>query len=138
MAMVRLKVNAAVLDWAAGDEVTVERTRMVDGLIRNEYVTVLQENVPDEPAPAAGSVFPDTIDVPADFVHAATGAGSAVRAELSAEVDVVPPRSGPGSGVQVWREFLARQGIDAPADATKPALIGLWDSRLATDEHQPE
>ncbi len=130
--MVRLKVNVGVLEWAAGDEVTVERTALVDGLIRGQKVTVLEENVADFPADDITVEFPDTL--PAPIPGPATAA--AARAELSATVTVVPPRTGKGATVPVWREFLAKQGIHAPADANKATLIGLWDSRLATDEYQ--
>lgn len=40
-----------------------------------------------------------------------------------------PPRGGPGSGERVWREFLAGQGIEAPATASREDLHSLWDQR---------
>lgn len=135
MAMVRVSVNVAVLEWTAGEQVTVERTRMVDGLISGGYLTVLAENVPDLPAEDT-MVFPDVLDVPDTYTPGPIG--TAVKAQLSAEVTVVPPRSGKGSEVAVWREFLAKQGIEAPADATKAVLIGLWDSRMAIPHPAPE
>lgn len=46
------------------------------------------------------------------------------------ELDVEePPRAGRGSGEEAWRRFLTAQGIDAPEDANRDALIELWDSR---------
>lgn len=50
MAMARLRVNSPVLGWSIGDVVTVERSRLVDGLIANERVTLLEDNIPDYPA----------------------------------------------------------------------------------------
>lgn len=50
MPMVRAKVNAAINGWSRGEVITVERTRMVAGLIEREYLTVLEDNVPDFPA----------------------------------------------------------------------------------------
>jgi hypothetical protein len=41
-----------------------------------------------------------------------------------------PPRGGPGSGVEAWRNFLTEQGVeDLPADATGKDLMALWDAR---------
>ena len=50
MPMVRAKVNAAINGWSRGEVITVERTRMVSGLIERQYLTVLEDNLPDFPA----------------------------------------------------------------------------------------
>lgn len=140
--MVRLRVNSAVCGWAPGEVVTVERGRLVDGLIANQYVTVLEEDVPDDPAPAPGPArdpvegpsFPDTITVSPNLLHAIKPVGSAARGTLSVATAVVPPRTGKGSTAEAWVAFLEGQNVELPATPTglsKAALIKLWDAEAA-------
>lgn len=40
-----------------------------------------------------------------------------------------PPRGGPGSGADAWREFLQSQNVDVPDGATQKDMQALWDER---------
>lgn len=142
--MVRVRVNAAWSDWKPGDVVEVERTRLVDGMIRNEYLTVLDDDVPDEYTPQEflGSL-PDVFvhnlddvalayDKPQEPWTVEVGeTGSAGKGELTVAAVAVPPKTGKGSGVDAWREFLGSQNIPFEGDASKADLIALWDDVAA-------
>ena len=43
-----------------------------------------------------------------------------------------PPRSGEGSGTDVWRKFLTDQSVEFSADDKRDALIDLWDASQST------
>lgn len=127
MSVVTVRVNAPVFGWAAGSVVEdLERTPMVDGAIANGYLSVLGDPYPARPSTA--HPVPEVIAGPA----ATTGesAASAARAELSATVAVVPPRTGKGSGAEVWRAFLKDQGLDEDTVTSmdRDALIAAWDA----------
>lgn len=183
MAMVRVRVNAAVHDWRRGEIVTIERTPRIAGMIKNGYLSVIDEVVPDfapddpevsgdspvtprtapnwsndqppvrvtyrrsendagttefgDPLPAGGGgggaadpdlsagkfIVPDTIETP-------TAAAGSVGT-LGVETQPVPPRTGKGSGVEAWREFVQSQNLTAPADASRDDLIAVWDAEQA-------
>ena len=140
--MVRVRVNAAWSDWKPGDVVEVERTRLVDGMIRNEYLTALDDDVPDwsidigEPVP---DVFVHNLDDVAlaydkpqkPWTVEVGETGSAGKGELTVAAVAVPPKTGKGSGVDAWREFLGSQNVPFEGDASKADLIALWDDVAA-------
>ena len=142
--MVRVRVNAAWSDWKPGDVVEVERTRLGDGRIRNEYLTALDDDVPDEYTSQEflGSL-PDVFvhnlddvalayDKPQEPWTVEVGeTGSAGKGELTVAAVAVPPKTGKGSGVDAWREFLGSQNIPFEGDASKADLIALWDDVAA-------
>lgn len=112
---------------------------MVAGLITNQYLTVLDEHVPDFPASGARPLpdFPASILVPPEMMNAIKPVGNAVRASLSVATAVVPPRTGKGSSADVWRTFLRGQGVELTDriggldNATKGELIDVWDAESA-------
>ena len=59
MAMVRVRVNATVHGWHRGEVVTVERTPRIAGMIKNQYLSVIDDVVddfaPDDPEVSADS-----------------------------------------------------------------------------------
>lgn len=110
--MVRFRPNVPVMQWAAGEVVTVERSRQIDGLIANGYVTVLDEQVPDFPADEVADLSPDV---------------AGAHGKLTVAAVVVPART--GKTAPQWREFLAGQGIPADEGLTRDELIALWDNR---------
>lgn len=59
---------------------------------------------------------------------AAAGAGASSHGVLSAAVAQVPPRTGKGSGEEVWRKFLTGQGVDTAEYPDRAALIAAWDT----------
>ncbi|GIF14792.1 hypothetical protein [Actinoplanes teichomyceticus] len=40
----------------------------------------------------------------------------------------VPARSGPGSGVEKWREYATSQGVDVPEGASRDDMIAALDA----------
>jgi hypothetical protein len=106
MSEVTLRVEQSVLDWTAGDVVTVERSRLVERLISDGRVSVIGENA----APA--------VEEPGD---------TAVDVQLSAEASVIegPPRN---ASAEAWRSFLEEKGIAHDPSLKRDQLVALWDS----------
>jgi hypothetical protein len=53
--------------------------------------------------------------------------GPATPADPSAE----PPRSGKGSGVEVWRAHAAHLGVEVPEDASRDDIVAAVDAHNA-------
>lgn len=58
------------------------------------------------------------------LVHESRLEGSAAKADPEPESEV--PAGNASSST--WEEFLERQGIDVPEDATRSQMINLWES----------
>lgn len=144
MAMVRVRVNATVHGWRRGEVVTVERTPRIAGMIKNQYLSVIDDVVddfaPDDPEVSADSPVtagndPNWSDdqPPITFTYRGSeneggatdfgtplpaGGGAAATGSvgtLGVTTKAVPPRTGKGSGAAPWRAFLESEGIDHSA-----------------------
>ena len=91
-------------------------------------------DVPDDIAAAAG--FGDGSRRPAaDTEEAGTPADTEPQGSPAAGESTTPgadteapPRTGKGSGVAAWREFLTARSIEYPADAERDDLVAIWES----------
>lgn len=114
MVSVRVRAEQSTVDWESGAVFEVERTRFVDTLIADGGLVVVSDPVAAEP-PEPVSVGPNDVD---------------------GEVPVVgePPRSGKGSGLDAWQEFLTAHQIPYSPDDSRDDLITAWDTHTAAGE----
>lgn len=128
MAMVRVKVNSPVMGWTPGEIVEIERSRMVEGLITNEHITVLDEDVPD--------YRPDDGAAPTEYTHgleraAASKLGEAWALSLppasSLPLSLPPTLSLPPADAPPTVEDFARAAENAPpvSGAAVSAQLGV-------------
>jgi len=62
---------------------------------------------------------------------------AAVEQAKSAEIPE-PPRGGAGSGVDAWREYATKTGVEFDADATRDDIMAAVDlAREEADEAEP-
>lgn len=95
-----------------GERATVERTPLIDALIAKGFVI-------EEPDTLTGVVEPP--EAPLDAPETASEPEEApVGAEDS------PARS---ASKREWQEFLDEQGVEYDPEATRTALIEVWDGR---------
>lgn len=104
MATVTVRAEAEILDgWERESLHTVERTKFVDAMIREGYVTVVDEN-PDEEAEPIGAT---------------------AQADLTVQAVAVPAKD---ADVDTWRQFLTTQGVVYTVDQAEDAgqLQDVW------------
>lgn len=103
--VVRVRFESRIAGFDRGEVADLVRTRLITGLIANNYATLLEVLEDDDP-----------------------GNLGVVNADFAVAVAAVPPRTGKGSGIDAWRAFLGGQNLPFPGDATRDALIELWDA----------
>lgn len=128
MAQVLIRGRIATVELGVGEEAVVEHTARIEQLAELGYIRVVGSIAgtnTSPPAPLTPSVQaavdgedPGASDVEASAAESVTSDGE------------VPPRSGRGSGLTAWQQFLDGQGITYPADATRDDLVDLWDTHL--------
>lgn len=95
---------------AKGQRTIVERSPMIDKLIRKGFVVVIDERPSTPAAPSAAPPEP-AVDEPEEIE--------------------VPPESAIKS---VWQDFLDDMQIAYPATATKADLIARWEAAQHTEQ----
>lgn len=95
---------------APGRRITVERTLMVEKMIRKGFVIEvdIHESALADPAPE-------------------TAEGLDENSSDSAPAQVSVPAE--TAAKSVWAAFLGKAEISYPADATKPQMIEIWNNR---------
>lgn len=99
MAEITVRAEQRTVDWDEGAVFTVERTDYVDKLIADGRVT-----------------------------QVAAAGGSIVDGLITAYEEVEPPRSGKGSGADVWRNFLDHHGVNYDQTDNRDDLVELWEN----------
>lgn len=107
---VTVRANAEILDgWERDSVHTVARTKFVDAMIRERYVTEVEAEPDAEP----------------ELI------GAAAEANMTVQVAAVPRDD---AGVDEWRRFLTGQGIPYSVDQAEDAgaLQALWTEQAST------
>ncbi|TYP82073.1 hypothetical protein [Blastococcus xanthinilyticus] len=72
--------------------------------------------------------FPDYVKTPSQKAREQVPDGTAFPTEPSDMGEVEPPRSGAGSGTEVWRAHAERLGIEVAADAGRDDIVAAVDA----------
>lgn len=104
---------------ATGARLTVDRTALIDKMIRNGYVKVV-------------SILPEIITAPAAVIREIeqTYAEQVETTDRERQLSGAPARN---AARDVWAKWLQEKNITSPADATRNDLIALWDARTDSE-----
>lgn len=129
MAQVLIKGRVATVELGVGEEAVVEHTTRIEQLAELGYIRIVGSIAGTHTPPVPVDLSPAEQAV-ADGEDPVVAEVEASVAESLSAGGEVPPRSGRGSGLAAWQQFLDHQDITYPADATRDDLVDLWDTHL--------
>ncbi|AUM16448.1 MULTISPECIES: hypothetical protein [Rhodococcus] len=130
MAQVLIKGRIATVELGVGEEAVVEHTTRIEQLAELGYIRIIGSIAGTHNPPPAPVDLSPGVQAAADGEDPVDSDVEASAAESAAAGGEVPPRSGRGSGLTAWQQFLDHQDITYPADATRDDLVDLWDTHL--------
>ena len=131
MAEITVRAEQRTVDWDEGAVFTIERTKFVDKLIANGRLTEVTTG--GTIVDGLTRTIPEEYSVPEFFGTNEDAPWVDEKGKL-----VEPPRSGKGSGAEVWRKFLALSGVEAPATDNRDDLIERWENHQAAQDESAE